>query len=51
MLLVFGNAQCLHRSLIGFKLVRKWGLPAELVIGVKNFHLAHTLGWNMMGQL
>ncbi|MGG0299191.1 lasso peptide biosynthesis B2 protein [Bacillus albus] len=33
----FGNAQCLHRSLIGFKLVRKWGIPAELVIGVKKF--------------
>ncbi|WP_286925405.1 MULTISPECIES: lasso peptide biosynthesis B2 protein [Lysinibacillus] len=33
----FGNAQCLHRSLIGFKLIRKKGIPVQLIIGVKKF--------------
>ncbi|MGK0536945.1 lasso peptide biosynthesis B2 protein [Bacillus sp. 'calajunan'] len=33
----FGNAQCLHRSLIGFKVLRRQGLPAQLVVGVKKF--------------
>ncbi|MCU4930820.1 lasso peptide biosynthesis B2 protein [Bacillus thuringiensis] len=33
----FGNAQCLHRSLIGFKLLRQQGLSVQLVVGVKKF--------------
>ncbi|WZX99284.1 lasso peptide biosynthesis B2 protein [Bacillus sp. FSL W7-1360] len=33
----FGNAQCLHRSLIGFKLARKKGIKVQMVIGVKKF--------------
>ncbi|MGS2750591.1 lasso peptide biosynthesis B2 protein [Bacillus zanthoxyli] len=32
-----GNAQCLHRSLIGFKLLRQDGLPVQLVVGVRKF--------------
>lgn len=32
------KAQCMHRSFLGFKYCRKlYGLPVELVIGVKKF--------------
>ena len=33
----WGNAECLHRSLVGFKILRKQGVSVELVVGVKKF--------------
>ena len=35
--LFWGDAECLHRSLIGYKLLRRMGVEVELVVGVKKF--------------
>jgi hypothetical protein len=33
----WGNAECLHRSLVGFKILRQMGIEVNLVVGVKKF--------------
>lgn len=44
------KAECLHRSFIGFRLIRqKFRVPANLVIGVKKFPFS-SHAWLMIGN-
>lgn len=42
--LFWGDAECLHRSLLGYKLLRQNGVDVELIVGVTKFPF-HSHAW------